>query len=434
MADALTRLEQARNPEPPVLSQWQRYELDESAWTVLAAQLYRRTMTWRQVPLQLSAEELESFGPQPPEPDYPKEPTRNSEAWLQWSLEVSRIQHAWEHQVSQWQEARQESSASWDLSPVPEWEPVSTIPPHIRPWVPVERWENAVQRAQSTVPRVETKWTSRWDPKNRRFVQIEERTSKQATVTTEQTIRRSLGARYVSLPETLVIICPTVDVPEMHRAAESGVLILTRVGFAAKDGAIQAEPVPGVRASALDTCAGHPSRRLCGRPAAPAAPALPGRTSTTVMGRAGRDPWGWSGSAHPPRAQRIKSGYELRSPVCSAAMVVPGRVELLHQRSLRAQHGRPVLATSPRPTEGPRAAGHRRGGLDLAAIHAGVMLAAAWIGKRRAAEIEAMEALRIKREMERRIQPPVSAPVIQATKPAQEKPAPPPKKTHRMGR
>ncbi len=245
MADALTRLEQARNPEPPVLSQWQRYELDESAWTVLAAQLYRRTMTWRQVPLQLSAEELESFGPQPPEPDYPKEPTRNSEAWLQWSLEVSRIQHAWEHQVSQWQEARQESSASWDLSPVPEWEPVSTIPPHIRPWVPVERWENAVQRAQSTVPRVETKWTSRWDPKNRRFVQIEERTSKQATVTTEQTIRRSLGARYVSLPETLVIICPTVDVPEMHRAAESGVLILTRVGFAAKDGAIQAEPVPG---------------------------------------------------------------------------------------------------------------------------------------------------------------------------------------------
>ena len=62
------------------------------------------------------------------------------------------------------------------------------------------------------------------------------------------------------------------------------------------------------------------------------------------------------------------------------------------------------------------------------------MLAAAWIGKRRAAEIEAMEALRIKREMERQIQPPVSAPVIQATKPAQEKPAPPPKKTHRMGR
>lgn len=245
MATTLERLEAARNPEPRILSEWTKYELNESAWTVLIAQLYRRTMVLRQVPLQLSQEELESFGPPPTEPDYPEEPAKTSETWLAWSMECATIRQAWEHQLSRWTEARQEASAGWDLTPLPEWEPVSSLPSHLQTWVPVQRWEQAVQRAQSVVPRVETKWTQRWDPKAKAFVQLQETTSKQATVTTESRVSKSLGTRFVAMPETLVLVVPTIDLPEFYKTSQGGILILARVGFASRDGKIAAEPVPG---------------------------------------------------------------------------------------------------------------------------------------------------------------------------------------------
>ncbi len=210
---------------------WEQYEFPEARWCVLLVQAYRRTFAWRQVPFQLSASEVaEEMGeaPTPPVIDpEPKDPY--SEEWLRWQAVNAPRQAAWERDYQAWETRRLQAAQSWDLTPVPEWEPVSTVPPHLRDYLPVERFERAVSRQQSFVPQVESKWVQRWNPKHQRFENFEERSSRRVARTEEREGLRSLGSRRVSVPETLIVVVPSVDLLDFLSQSDRGALVLVRV-------------------------------------------------------------------------------------------------------------------------------------------------------------------------------------------------------------
>jgi len=210
---------------------WEKYEFPEARWCVLLIQVYRRTFAWRQVPFQLSASEVaEEMGeePMPPLID-PEPPIQGSETWLIWQAVNAPKQAAWEREYQAWNARRLQVSQSWDLTPVPEWEPVSTVPPHLRDYLPVERFERAIHRQQSFVPQVESKWVQRWNPRNHRFENFEERSSRHVSRTEEREGLRSLGSRMVSVPETLIVLVPSVDLLDFLAQSDRGALVLVRV-------------------------------------------------------------------------------------------------------------------------------------------------------------------------------------------------------------
>jgi hypothetical protein len=138
-------------------------------------------------------------------------------------------QAAWEREYQAWTNRKLQVSQSWDLTPVPEWEPVSTLPPHLRDYLPVERFERAVHRQQSFVPQVESKWVQRWNPMSLRFERREERSSRQTSRTEERESLRSLGSRMVSVPETLIVVVPSIDLLDFLSQSDRGALVLVRV-------------------------------------------------------------------------------------------------------------------------------------------------------------------------------------------------------------
>lgn len=210
---------------------WEKYEFPEARWCLLLVQAYRRTFAWRQVPFQLSASEVaEEMDEEPTRPLIaPEPPNPGSEAWLTWQAVSAPILAAWERECQAWNARRLQVSQSWDLTPVPEWEPVSTVPPHLRDYLPVERFERAIHRQQSFVPQVESKWVRRWNPSRQRFDSLEERSSRQVSRTEEREGVRSLGSRMVSVPETLIVLVPSVDLLDFLSQSDRGALVLVRV-------------------------------------------------------------------------------------------------------------------------------------------------------------------------------------------------------------
>jgi hypothetical protein len=210
---------------------WERYEFPEAKWCVLLVQAYRRTFTWRQVPFQVSASEVaEEMGEEPRPPRMPPEPPNtDSEAWLMWQTACARKQAEWERLFQAGNNRKLQVSQGWDLTPVPEWEPVSTLPPHLRDYLPVERFERAIHRQQSFVPQVESKWVQRWNPRNQRFESFQEQSSRSVSRTEEREGLRSLGSRMVSVPETLIVVVPSVDLLDFLSQSDRGALVLVRV-------------------------------------------------------------------------------------------------------------------------------------------------------------------------------------------------------------
>lgn len=210
---------------------WEKYEFPEALWCILLVQAYRRTFAWRQVPFQLSSSEVgEEMGEEPTPPLIDPEPANlGSEEWLRWQAVNAPRQAAWERECQAWEARRLQVSQSWDLTPVPEWEPVSTVPPHLRDYLPVERFERSVSRHQSFVPQVESKWVQRWNPRNKRFEHFEERSSRRVSKTEEREGLRSLGSRMVSVPETLIVLVPSVDLLDFLSQSDRGALVLVRV-------------------------------------------------------------------------------------------------------------------------------------------------------------------------------------------------------------
>lgn len=231
---------------------WEKYEFPEARWCLLLVQAYRRTFAWRQVPFQLSASEVaEEMDEEPTRPLIAPEPSNpGSEAWLTWQAVNAPILAAWEREVQAWNARRLQVSQSWDLTPVPEWEPVSTVPPHLRDYLPVERFERAIHRQQSFVPQVESKWVQRWNPARQRFENFEERSSRHASRTEERESLRSLGSRMVSVPETLIVLVPSVDLLDFLSQSDRGALVLVRVKLdfdstRPEGEEIRARPLPG---------------------------------------------------------------------------------------------------------------------------------------------------------------------------------------------
>ena len=231
---------------------WEKYEFPEARWCLLLVQAYRRTFTWRQVPFQLSASEVaEVMGEEPERPLIaPEPPNRDSEAWLRWQAVNAPTLAEWERQCQAWEARRLQVSQSWDLTPVPEWEPVSTVPPHLRDYLPVERFERAIHRQQSFVPQVESRWVQRWNPRWECFESLEERSSRRVARTEEREGLRSLGSRMVSVPETLIVLVPSVDLLDFLAQSDRGALVLVRVRLSfdstrPEGEEIESRPVPG---------------------------------------------------------------------------------------------------------------------------------------------------------------------------------------------
>jgi len=231
---------------------WEKYEFPEARWCVLLVQAYRRTFTWRQVPFQVSASEVaEEMGEEPKRPWIdPEPPDRGSEVWLRWQAVTAPMLAEWERACQVWEARRLQVSQSWDLTPVPEWEPVSTVPPHLRDYLPVERFERAISRYQSFVPQVESKWVQRWNPRSKRLEGVEERSSRHVPKTEERESMRSLGSRMVSVPETLIVVVPSVDLLDFLSQSDRGALVLVRVQLTfdstkPEGEEIESRPLPG---------------------------------------------------------------------------------------------------------------------------------------------------------------------------------------------
>jgi len=210
---------------------WEKYEFPEARWCVLLIQVYRRTFAWRQVPFQLSASDVaEQMGEEPMPPRIDREPPNaGSEDWLRWQAVNAPKQAIWERERQAWGARRLQVSQSWDLTPVPEWEPVSTVPPHLRDYLPVERHERAMLRHQSFVPQVESKMVSRWNPRHQRFENFEQQTSRHVSRTEEHEDLRSLGSRMVCVPETLIVLIPSIDLLDFLAQSDRGALVLVRI-------------------------------------------------------------------------------------------------------------------------------------------------------------------------------------------------------------
>jgi len=226
---------------------WEDFAFPEAGWCLLLAQFYRRSFRWRQVPFSLAPSEVADRIGEAPQPPLPAvEPTRrDSPEWATWN--ARRLEDLAQHQqaLSIWENRKVSESTAWDLEPMPSLEPFSLQPPHLRTFVPVERFETAIRRQSSLVPVLDVKQTARWDPALRAMVSMRETTSRQVSQSSESRIRVSKGQRVISLPDTLCLLVRSEDLLDFLAQADRTSVALVRVRLEVEDGVVVRKPIPG---------------------------------------------------------------------------------------------------------------------------------------------------------------------------------------------
>jgi len=230
-----------------VFPSWAEYAFPEARWALLLVQLYRRAFHWRQVPLSLGASEVsERIGEAPKLPVPQPEPSeRNNPEWQAWNSERLESQALYQLELQKWESRKITESQSWDLEPQSSLEPFSLRPPHLRTYIPVEKFEQMVQRYTSLIPTVDTRWTERYDPSRRRMVGVQETTSRQVSQSQQVKSLVTRGKKLVSLPDTLCLLVKATDLLDFLQQADRTTVCLVRVRLEVEGDDIVRRPIPG---------------------------------------------------------------------------------------------------------------------------------------------------------------------------------------------
>ena len=194
--------------------------MNEVPWWILCCRVYARSFAWRQVPAQVSLEEIkEAQGERPDPPLYPPEPVftgdpssldekgtfeREHRAWNQ---EVQKLSRRYQQDMMDWESRGMQLSQRWDLNPVPELTPFDSRPPEQREWIPVRVFEREALRAQKTrrIPVTVRNWRQRergeWEDTLIRGWEW-------SPYSTEELERMLRDQVCIYLPETLILAVP----------------------------------------------------------------------------------------------------------------------------------------------------------------------------------------------------------------------------------